>query len=1208
MEERGATSTKGTSSSSGRPAVRVRDLGLTALYEPPEPIADVIFVHGLQGNSRRTWCYEGPIESVEHSERAGSPSQFRFLRIRKSRKSKGAEKSTQSIFWPADILPKDHNNLRILTFGYDSNVTNIGGLVNKNNISQHGRALLGALLTDRRRWDCLDRPLIFVAHSVGGILVKEALNESRKQGKYDDEDDLSRICSGIVFFGTPHRGSKDAHLGQILSNIAGAVQIDTNNAILRDLDPSSGSSKLEDLRRDFSDILEEGHIRIYSFQESAGKTGLKLAGGKVVPDESSSFDSRKFETLVNINANHINMCRFRDRNDDGYGKFAGAMAAILKIIKQKSRTAEAEKLEAKQAEEAAFQEDLLRGLDYVERSVRENQVEGTNAHARTMDWLWNLSADQNSFEQWLHNNDEALFWISGKPGSGKSTLMAHISRDDKVLELLGSTTERSWVVIRFFFDFRAGKNISNSMEGLLRSLLLQLLEEIPDLTPLARKSGRLRCGSDRNQRDLREMLNRTFTESPENICLLADGLDEYEGDMIELLDFFRELAAGGFNKICLASRPEPVISQNLWTCPGFRMQDVNIQGIARYVSTTLQRSVPLTSETERLKSISDDIAERAEGVFLWARFAIRELIEGFSGGDYLEELRDRLDQLPPDLEQLYDRIFDRMTPEDRKVASVMFRLVCFTHWFGRLSVQALALAADMVLGKKVRHDKILDRQTVKGLRRRIMARSGGLLEIVKADSNSYSCKFWNRDLGNGHVDGDGRPISSNEEFEYHYQEIRLAHKTIKSYLERRKWLQESVTEDIDSGTHTLWLDICCAYLEKVSKALDTNVSVSGIDEDRTFRHLSERFWLLPYAVNCIFQHARELEQVYKISTFDSIMGFIDSGCLRSLQFQVPWALWPNSLDIRQSRFDSKWPMQAQTSCHGQIWSLVVQENLYLCYKDAINAGRHSPQAQDIDAAFATWVMYLDNKEREEFALFMVKHAASFTDQNILDCLHAGYVKPLKVMLEVHPRGYLQWRRRPFVYGHPVYRCLFEKEVNGSNIMPLIGPLQALAMGRSTVDGFEEILELLLDRGEDLNNVCGSQGAMIHVLVHNSQAWYIVKKLTAILHRGANVNLIGPQGTPLQQAWNRRTEESPGLQPELQPIFKILIDYGATLGWHAADGTIPTKEEILAWRPSYHIETATSKDDEEENSEEDDSEDEENIEVWQQNVNVDPVTE
>ncbi|KAI9750095.1 MAG: hypothetical protein M1835_001442, partial [Candelina submexicana] len=139
-------------------------------------------------------------------------------------------------------------------------------------------------------------------------------------------------------------------------NIAGAVHIDANNSILRDLNPSSGNSKLNDLQQDFNDVLDEGQIKIYSFQEGTGRTGLNFAGGKVVPDESSSFNSQKFETLGSINADHVNMCRFRGRDDDGFEKFVGAMAALLKNIKQRSQTIEVKECYAQQAKENKCQE------------------------------------------------------------------------------------------------------------------------------------------------------------------------------------------------------------------------------------------------------------------------------------------------------------------------------------------------------------------------------------------------------------------------------------------------------------------------------------------------------------------------------------------------------------------------------------------------------------------------------------------------------------------------------------------------------------------------------------------------------------------------------------------------------------------------------------------------------------------------------------
>ena len=59
---------------------------------------------------------------------------------------------------------------------------------------------------------------------------------------------------------------------------------------------------------------------------------------KVVPDESSSLDSRKYGTDT-IHANHIGMCRFEDENDDGYEKFRGVFANFIAEIKKKQQNA-----------------------------------------------------------------------------------------------------------------------------------------------------------------------------------------------------------------------------------------------------------------------------------------------------------------------------------------------------------------------------------------------------------------------------------------------------------------------------------------------------------------------------------------------------------------------------------------------------------------------------------------------------------------------------------------------------------------------------------------------------------------------------------------------------------------------------------------------------------------------------------------------------
>jgi hypothetical protein len=77
-----------------------------------------------------------------------------------------------TVFWPEDLLAEDFKDARILTYGYDSRVSQFfKGSANQNNVSAHGRSLLNALELHRRQ--CPKRPTIFVVHSLGGIVLKE---------------------------------------------------------------------------------------------------------------------------------------------------------------------------------------------------------------------------------------------------------------------------------------------------------------------------------------------------------------------------------------------------------------------------------------------------------------------------------------------------------------------------------------------------------------------------------------------------------------------------------------------------------------------------------------------------------------------------------------------------------------------------------------------------------------------------------------------------------------------------------------------------------------------------------------------------------------------------------------------------------------------------------------------------------------------------
>ena len=164
MAEASGTTSGGNDSKGKEGSPYVRELGLTQIdghSKNHEFIADVIFVHGLQGHPRRTWQSKPPAKARKHIR-----ERLKKFSLSGPRSQKREAHGDEGLFWPAELLPRDFYDLRILTYGYDSKVTKtFKGPTSKNGIFQHGKSFLGAL--DRVRVDCSGRPIIFIAHSLG---------------------------------------------------------------------------------------------------------------------------------------------------------------------------------------------------------------------------------------------------------------------------------------------------------------------------------------------------------------------------------------------------------------------------------------------------------------------------------------------------------------------------------------------------------------------------------------------------------------------------------------------------------------------------------------------------------------------------------------------------------------------------------------------------------------------------------------------------------------------------------------------------------------------------------------------------------------------------------------------------------------------------------------------------------------------------------
>jgi len=138
---------------------------------------------------------------------------------------------------------------------------------------------------------------------------------------------------------------------------------------------------------------------------------------------------------------------------------------------------------------------ILRCLQAPERNIRYEQIDPVHSH--TFSWVYDKKSI--GFTDWLRKGT-GIFWISGKPGSGKSTLMKLIHSDHRTAQLLRPWGSQCRKVTATFFFHHRGSALQKSFEGLLRGIISQLIEKEPDLAiplPIPLRNMLIREYSDR---------------------------------------------------------------------------------------------------------------------------------------------------------------------------------------------------------------------------------------------------------------------------------------------------------------------------------------------------------------------------------------------------------------------------------------------------------------------------------------------------------------------------------------------------------------------------------------------------------------------------------------------------------------------------------------------------------------------------------------
>lgn len=149
------------------------------------------------------------------------------------------------------------------------------------------------------------------------------------------------------------------------------------------------------------------------------------------------------------------------------------------------------------------------------------------------------------------------------------------------------------------------------------------------------------------------------------LCVFVDGLDEFDSETSELIYLFRDIIMNSGVKLCLSSRPWVEFEDAFKHRPSLMLQGLTYTDIKHYITANFQRDFGFTQlrrrEPKYASQLIEDVVAKASGVFLWVHLVVVSLITGMCYRDRVSDLKRRLDQLPADLENLYERILYHST-------------------------------------------------------------------------------------------------------------------------------------------------------------------------------------------------------------------------------------------------------------------------------------------------------------------------------------------------------------------------------------------------------------------------------------------------------------------------------------------------------------------------------------------------------------------
>ncbi|KAI0544071.1 hypothetical protein F4679DRAFT_577122 [Xylaria curta] len=458
---------------------------------------------------------------------------------------------------------------------------------------------------------------------------------------------------------------------------------------------------------------------------------------------------------------------------------------------------------------------LMDSLLFEKIDARHSNIK--SAYGKTCTWL----LSHPDYIKWLSpaefSQHHGLLWIYGKPGAGKSTIMKFI-----YTRALGHSN----TTISFFFNAR-GDDLEKSTRGMYRSLLLQLLQKLPDLQEVLDLPGCFGQGHDDESWEisvLQNLFSAAITKlGRRRVTCFVDALDECgESQVRDMVEYFEQLGESALETegklyICFSSRHYPAICIQYGQTLTLEDQPGHSQDLEKYVRSKLR-----AGKGKDVESVKTELLRKADGVFMWVVLVINILNEEFQRGRIFAVKR-RLQETPAELSELFKDILRR---DNKNMADLLLTI----QWilYARRPMKPEEFYYAVVAGLDPTEENLAqwdpEQITADDMNRFVCSSSKGLAEITKSKART----------------------------------VQFIHESVRDFLLKDGGIYNlwpNLGANFESLSHDQLKKCCYKYLRADRTTYNQELPKASSDEAKELRQqISKKFPFLEYATQQVLYH------------------------------------------------------------------------------------------------------------------------------------------------------------------------------------------------------------------------------------------------------------------------------------------------------------------------------------------------------------------